>query len=126
MQSQVLDQLDNSSLRLYVSWVPILPGDSEEAARESSKLIGDSRASHFWDADKALPPLFALLLGLPEDWPAWDVYMAYPAGATWDDVSPAPPPPAFWHHQLGDDLDVAPKLDGVAFEKQLRELMEGS
>ena len=79
----------------------------------------DDRASHFWDAKKALPPLFASLLGLPEDWPAWDVYLAYPAGARWDDE---PPAPAFWHHQLGD-LDLAPKLDGEAFEKQLRELM---
>jgi hypothetical protein len=120
MQSQVLDQQDEPSLRAYVAWVPILPDDSEEAARDSSKLIGDSRASHFWDADKTLPPLFAPLLGLPEDWPAWDIYMAYPAEATW---GAEPSAPAFWHHQLGDDLDVAPKLDGVAFEKQLRGLM---
>ncbi len=120
MQSQVLDQLDEPSLRALVAWVPILPDDSEGAARASASLISDERSSHFWDARKALPPLFASLLGLPEDWPAWDVYLAYPAGATWDDE---PPAPAFWHHQLGDDLDVAPKLDGVAFEKQLRELM---
>ncbi len=119
MQSQVLDQLDSSSLRAYVAWVPILPDDREEAARESSKLIGDSRASHFWDAEKALPPLLAPLLGLPKDWPAWDVYLAYPAGPTWE---AEPPAPAFWHHQLGD-LDVAPKLDGEVFKKQLRELM---
>ena len=107
-------------MRALIAWVPILPGDSEDAAQESASLVPDARASHYWDAEKALPPLFAPLLGLPKDWPAWDVYLAYPAGATWDDE---PPAPAFWHHQLGD-LDIAPKLDGEAFEKQLRELME--
>ena len=119
MQSQVLEQQDEPSLRMYVAWVPILPDDSEEAAQASAARVGDGRASHFWDAGKALPPLFAGVLGLPEDWPAWDVYMAYPAGATWDDE---PPAPAFWHHQLGD-LDIAPKLDGAVFKQQLRGLM---
>ncbi len=119
IQSKVLGTIDDVSLRAYVAWVPILPDDRGEASRQSALLVGDSRASHYWDAEKTLPPLFAPVLGLPEDWPAWDVYLAYPAGATWDDE---PPAPAFWHHQLGD-LDVAPKLDAEALEKQLRELM---
>ncbi len=119
IQSKVLAKIEDASLRAYVAWVPILPDDSEEAAHESSKLVLDARASRYWDAEKALPHLFAPVLGLPEDWPAWDVYLSYPAGATWEDE---PPAPAFWHHQLGD-LDLAPKLDGDAFEKQLRELM---
>ncbi len=126
IQTKVLAKIDDASLRndaslrALIAWVPILPDDSEEAAHESSQLVPDARASHYWDAEKALPPLFAPLLGLPEDWPAWDVYLAYPAGAIWDD---GPPASAFWHHQLGD-LDLAPKLDGEAFERQLRELME--
>ena len=119
IQTQVLDSISEPSLRVHVAWVPILPDDSGAAAKESSELVTDGRASHFWDADKALPPLFAPLLGLPQDWPAWDVYLAFPAGATWAD---GPPAPAFWHHQLGD-LDLAPKLDGEAFARQLRELI---
>ena len=128
IQSKVLGKIDDASFRndgsfrAHIAWVPILPDDSEEAARSSAALVSDARASHYWDAEKALPPLFAPLLGLPEDWPAWEVYLAYPAGPTWQDE---PPAPAFWHHQLGE-LDLAPKLDGEAFEKQLRELMEKS
>ena len=128
IQTKVLAKIDDASfrndvsLRAYVAWVPILPDDREDLAHDSALLVPDDRASHFWDRSKALPPLFAPVLGLPEYWPAWDVYLAYPAGATWDDE---PPAPAFWHHQLGD-LDLAPKLDGTAFEKQLRELMEAN
>ena len=118
IQSQVLEQVAEPSLRMYVAWVPILPDDSEAAAEDSASLISDERAKHFWDAEKALPPPFADVLSLPKSWPAWDVYLAYPAGPTWED---APPKPAFWHHQLGE-LDVAPKLDGEAFARQLREL----
>ncbi len=118
IQEKVLDQVADASLCAYIAWVPILPDDSGAAAEESSKLVTDERCSHFWDTDKALPPLFAPVLGLPQDWPAWDVYLAYPAGPTWESE---PPKPAFWHHQLGE-LDLAPKLDGEAFARQLREL----
>ena len=119
IQAQVLESISEPSLRVYVAWVPILPDVNEAAARESSKVVTDGRTSHFWDAEKALPPLFAPVLGLPQDWPAWDVYLAYPAGTTWEDE---PPKPAFWHHQLGE-LDLAPKLDGEVFAQQLRELI---
>ncbi len=119
IQSKVLGKIDDVSLRAYVAWVPILPDDSQDPALESASLVPDARASHYWDTSKVLPPLFAPVLGLPEDWPAWDVYLAYPAGTTWDDDVPAP---AFWHHQLGE-LDLAPKLDAELFARQLRELM---
>ncbi len=119
IQAQVLDEVAEASLRAYIAWVPILPDDGDAGAQESSKLVTDQRSSQFWDADKALPPLFAPLLGLPPDWPAWDVYLAYPPGPTWEDE---PPAPAFWHHQLGK-LDLAPKLDGERFARQLRELL---
>jgi len=121
MQRDVLEQIDDPSLRAYVTWVPILPSDSEDAAGTSSGIVEDVRVAQFWDAQKALPGPFALMLGLPEGWPAWDVYMVYPVGATWGD---APPAPAFWHHQLGDQLDAA-TLDGEAFAARLRTLLGG-
>ncbi len=111
--------MSEPSLRAYVAWVAILQDDTGPPDVKTQSVVHDERASHFWDEQHELPPMFASLLKLPEGWPAWDIYLAYPAGATWHDT---PPMPAFWHHQLGD-LDIAPKLDGVAFEKQLRELM---
>ncbi len=121
MQSAVLDTMPDLSLRMYVAWVPILPEDSEAAARESSALVPDARASHFWDAERAMPPLFAPLLGLPDGWPAWDVYLAYGRGVQWDDV---PPAPSFWHHQLGEQPN-APALDEAAFAAGVRALLKG-
>lgn len=118
IQTDILGAIDDLSLRAYVAWVPILPEDGEAQALDSAGLVPDPRAVHFWDAQKALPPLFAPLLGLPEGWPAWDVYLAYPGGATWGD---APPAPSFWHHQLGD-LDIAPRLDTETFAAALRHL----
>ena len=111
IQTSVLDKIDEPSLRAYIAWLPILPDDNEPAARESCGLVTDARAAHFWDEQRVLPEMFASVLGLPDGWPAWDVYLAYPPAVTWDDI---PPPPAFWHHQLGD-LELAPKLDAPAF-----------
>jgi len=119
MQSSVLDVIDDPSLRAYVAWVPILPEDSLDAAREAPSLVRDERASHFWDAERSLPPLFASLLGLPEGAPAWDVYLAYDGTARWVD---APPRPSFWHHQLGEQVR-APVLDGEAFADGVRALL---
>ena len=119
MQTNVLDAIDDPSLRAYVVWVPILPEDGLDAARGAQPLVTDNRALHFWDAERSLPPLFAPLLGLPEGWPAWDVYLAYRSGVQWQDVVPAP---AYWEHQLGDAVG-APKLDGERFAEHVRALL---
>jgi hypothetical protein len=119
MQTQVLDAIDDPSLRAYVVWVPVLPADSEAAAWSSRVLVRDRRALHFWDAGRSLSRPFAQLLGLPADGPAWDVYLAYGSGARWGEL---PPKPAFWHHQLGDAID-APVLDGDAFAAGVREMI---
>jgi len=119
MQSAVLGAIDDPSLRAYVVWVPILPEDGLDAAQEARWLVSDARASHFWDAERSLPPLFAPIMALPEGWPAWDVYLAYGAGARWGDE---PPAPAFWHHQLGEQVR-APALDGEAFANGVRALL---
>ncbi len=59
---------------------------------------------------------------LPEDGAgrvAWDVYLVYPPGATWDDD---PPVPAAWRHQLGDSswADAAHYRTGEALFADLR------
>ena len=119
MQRAVLDEIDDASLRAYVAWVPILPADTKSPDDKTRALVSDARASHFWDEGRALPPIFSDVLGLPKEWPAWDVYLAYPPGARWGD---APPMPSFWHQQLGD-LELAPKLDGEAFAAGVRGML---
>jgi len=118
MQTDVLAKIDDPSLRAYVVWVPVLPDDGRPDEGNLA-LVPDRRATHFWDQHGSLPPLLRAILWLPSDWPAWDVYLAYHSGAKWEQ---GPPAPAFWHHQLGDE-PAAPKLDGLLFASQLRELI---
>jgi len=122
MQTAVLETIDDPSLRAYVVWVPVLPDDSRSAAAENAALVTDARATHFWDEQRLLPPLFARVLELPEGWPAWDVYLAYQPGVLWNDL---PPAPSFWHHQLAG-LTAAPWLDGAVFAEQVRALVARS
>ena len=113
MQAEVLNKIDDASLRMFGVWVPILPGDSEATAIESSALVPDARSAHFWDAKRALPPLFAPVLGLREGSPAWDVYMVFAPGVVWGAKAPAP---SYWEHQLGNEVR-APVLDGERFRE---------
>ncbi len=102
-----------------MGWVPILPDDTDPPDEETIALVPDRRATHFWDAEGALPKLFHPVLRLPGDWPAWDVYLVYPPGVSWD---AEPPAPSYWQHQLGE-LPNAPNLDGEAFAEQLRSIL---
>jgi len=116
IQTAVLEAIEDASLRAYVVWVPVLPADLSAAAREASSLVPDKRASHFWDAQGTLARTFGRVLDLPSGCPAWDVYLTYPPGITWEQEPPRPP---YWQHQLGA-VAKAPQLDGGAFAANLR------
>lgn len=116
IQTAVLEAIKDPSLRVYVAWVPMLPGDQSKTAQEASCLVSDQRASHFWDAGRALPTLFSGVLDLASSYPAWDVYLTYPAGITWEE---GPPRPLYWQHQLGG-LAVSPQLDGETLAVHVR------
>jgi hypothetical protein len=61
-------------------------------------------------------------LKLPED--AWDVFLLYPPGVTWE--GERPPAPAYWMHQLGSrwlPRVQGPYFDAGAFLQRTRELL---
>jgi hypothetical protein len=63
---------------------------------------------HYWDGDGRTGFSYGSVLNVPF---AWDVWMAYAPGVTWDDPS-KPPAPTLWRHQLregppGHELDAA-------------------
>jgi hypothetical protein len=99
----------------------MLPADQSMAAQEACSLVLDKRASHFWDAEGTLPRTFSRVLSLPSGCPAWDVYLAYPAGVTWEEE---PPRPLHWQHQLGA-VARAPRLDGETLAVHLRSILAG-
>ena len=108
-------------LRVYVVWVPIIRSDKRPPDPSTRSLVPDKRASHYWDAKPALPLAFREPLGLPEEHVAWDAYLLYPKGITWEDT---PPKPAYWEHQL-TAVTIAPHLDPKTLARKLREIIDG-
>ena len=47
MQEKILNQIDSDKLRVFVVWMPVLPGDSREQALASMELISDGRTVHY-------------------------------------------------------------------------------
>lgn len=103
----------STKIHAYVVWVPMLEGDSADAARLESSLYPDKRISHFWDEGGILATELGARLGLQKK--AWDVYMLYGKRSKWT------APPDFWMHQL-DGVKLAPWLDSMKLHDKLDEL----
>ena len=101
-------------------WLPMLEDDDEFAVREASgSHLLDPRVKHFWDAEGDLQWRYAGLLNLPENQPAWDIYMLFQQGTIWQED---PPRPDFWMHQL--PVDSAPALDPVRLSREIEKLLD--
>jgi hypothetical protein len=111
----VLGSLRSPKLRAYFVWVPILAGDTQEAARLEASLYPDRRIAHFWDEGAHLSSDMGVRLGLKR---AWDVYVLYDRRARWNSS------PSLWMHQL-DEVHDAPWLDSVKLRQRVEELLSG-
>ena len=107
----MLERQKDPRLVAYVVWVPKLFG-TESDVPTATRFVPDPRATHFWDGSAMLVHQYDTVLGIDQD--AWDVYLLYGPTARWDGA--APPPPAFWMHQLR--TDKAPPLDPAVFAAQ--------
>lgn len=114
--------LDSDRLKGFVVFLPMLGGDGQTAAVAQAEEFKDSRVAQLWDADGLIGKLLAGTLGLRST--AWDVYLVYPAGVTWD--SETPPYPGFWMHQLPAEIraDQSLRLDPEALSKEVRKMVE--
>jgi hypothetical protein len=125
VQKEIVEAYPSANLSVLLVWIPMIPTDSEQAARREAGLLSDPRVHHFFDAGKTTGKSYAwdvfgdciakALTVLPHDhelrphlekWrkgPArkrvvWDAFFSYPAGVEWtDDI----PPPSFWTKQVG-------------------------
>ena len=79
-QENILKRHPNADLRVYVGWIPMLPGDANP---EVADLLVDERAKHYWDGDRKLGREVASVLGNNERSPAWDVFLVYGPDAAW-------------------------------------------
>jgi hypothetical protein len=118
----VLAELGSADVSIHVVWVPVLKGDTPEAAQDSALLLGNAeQVEHFWDVERALSNRYCELLGLEERGRtvAWDLYLIYARGARW---TADPPMPSVWMQQLL--LDDVEELERSALVSHLRQMLE--
>jgi hypothetical protein len=111
--------------RLYILWLPVLEGDTPQAAEQvQERLPTDDRLRHFWDHDLKLSQAFHRVLQLGQrprpHHIAWDIFLLYGAGTVWNEELPIP---EFWMHQLF--LDDVPELDAAVLKRELERGMHG-
>jgi hypothetical protein len=98
IRDEVMKEIPDGRLRLFVIWEPILPKDGVDALEDSSAMVQDEwRALQFWDPTAESGKRIKRLFDLKIVNPAWDIYMLYPPGVKWETV---PPTPAYWMHQI--------------------------
>ena len=119
IQSEVLERLKDSDVRLYAVYLPILRGDREESVPAAITRPPDSRVSYFWDGSGEMAQAYSRVLRLPEDRPAWDVYLLFGREAEWKSE---PPFPDYWMHQLGG-LSPERRLNGRQFADETNRLL---
>lgn len=115
-----IEQIEARRLAVYAVWEPILKTDDERSSRKATVLFRDERVVNYWAPTQDVGRLFQGPIEL-EGEPAWDVYLAYPPGVTWEDDTP--PKPVFFMHQLGGRLPDAKRLDGQALAEGLSEIL---
>ena len=81
----------------------MLTTDDMEAAIVQEALFQDERISQYWDGKQVFGRLAARGLRLVDP-VAWDVYLLYYPGTTWE--GEMLPTPDFWMHQLNERPDL--------------------
>ncbi len=119
LQEAVLAANQNDErLHTFVVHLPTL-GAKEENVPAAMELLDGPRVTHYWNGGRGeVGHQYTETLGIERY--AWDVWMAYPPGVTWEDE--LPPEPSYWQHQLGIDQGVP--FDAAAFGVETKRLME--
>lgn len=120
MQESVLRTVTSEQFAAYAVWEPILRTDTEPTSLKATTLFSDSRVAQYWVSTTAVGEVFQSPINLTTE-PAWDVYLLYPSGVTWDGAGP--PRPVFFMHQLGGRLPEEARLDGPKLAERVRLLL---
>jgi hypothetical protein len=101
----LFEEIETDALRGFCLWLPMLKTDDTEAAQERAAAFPSDRVEHAWDSGRRAGELFARALSLKGV--AWDVYLLYAPGITWERQQP--PQPSTWMHQLPSSTHADPK-----------------
>ena len=109
--------MPSRDLAAFVVWIPQLGAHRKHVA-SAAGLVTDSRAKQYWDEDDWLGDAYGRVLSTPDA--AWDVYLLYGRGVTWEQSQP--PRPDYWMHQLSG-VTSAPHLDADVFRQHVQQLL---
>ena len=97
---KVFNRFESNRLSGLIVWLPMLAGDDASAATTQAGTFSDGRLLlQGWDRNREIGKAFEKTLGLTRT--AWDVYLVYEPGVTWN--GELPPRPSYWMHQLTED-----------------------
>jgi hypothetical protein len=115
---QGLDEPAGRAFEAHIVWTPVLSGDATEAALEVAGPRRRSRVNHYWDPTKSISDAARVVLDLAasDRAVAWDVYLLYRSGVSWNGPLPSP---ARWLHQLR--IDDQPSLDADSLRSAMQE-----
>jgi hypothetical protein len=89
VQDDVLAKYPDRDVAVTVVWFNMVRTDARD--RWPRNEIVDRRARHLWDAGKLVGTALAGRQELAAWRPvAWDAWLLYPAGTTWDQTPPVP------------------------------------
>ncbi len=106
---QILRELNQSKIKAYIIWIPVLPSDNASAAIMQASHIRNGQIRHYWNPDRSSGLFFSNLLGLNSPI-AWDVYLLFNAKKNWENGLLLQP--IFWMHQL----DIEDQSNRLVFE----------
>jgi len=88
---KLLKQQNDSKIRVFVVWEPVLPTDFSAPSTFTLRRVSDPRTSQYWDKEH----IVSRLLGQREPSSViWDYVAVYQPGKVWDQ---APPEPLYSH-----------------------------
>ena len=118
----IFRQEKSENLRGFVVFLPMLEDDDRHAAISQTQSLTDERVVQAWDPGTEMGALLTATLGMTLM--AWDVYLVYPPGVTWE--GNVPPEPAYWMHQLSEQYGVgdAPMLDPEKLHAEVRRRLQ--
>lgn len=119
VHKHVTQKIASRELRIYVVWEPILDNDSFEASRSAGVYLQDPRVRHFWIGNGSVGEAFSEIAGL-DSAVAWNVFFAYGPDARWGE---APPSPAAYLHDLGDEVTAGQPFDARELADSIRDLI---
>jgi hypothetical protein len=116
---QGLDEPAGRPFEAHIVWTPVLSGDVAEAALGVVRLRRRSRVNHYWDPTKSISDAARLVLDLvaSDRTVAWDVYLLFRSGVSWNGTVPTP---ERWLHQLR--IDNQPSLDADSLRGAMEEV----